>query len=181
MADLVLFEPTSVPKAAVAFRKPVQLGLFPKHSISAVTPNIYELRALHEACEKGGYFESPEWWSLLDSFNATSQFRQGISTHNFSKADVEKLLHELPELVSQGVVQQAMQLLPCIPNILIKLGSSGVLSVRLSPKGLKLDNEADLLRLNGTHVDVCIQHHKGLKHQGIVSVTGAGYLLTWPH
>ena len=68
-----------------------------------------------------------------------------------------------------------MQLLPYMPNILIKLGSRGVLSVRLCPKDIKFDNESELLRLSGTHADVCIQHHKGLEHQGIVSVTGAGY------
>lgn len=75
----MLFEPTSVPKAASIFTESIKLGLFPKHSISIVTPNIFELKALYEAAQGGGYFDTPEWWALLDSFNADSRFRQGNS------------------------------------------------------------------------------------------------------
>jgi hypothetical protein len=88
--------------------------------------------------------------------------------------EIEIYLKDLPDLISEGVVQQALQLLPYIPTILIKLGKRGVLSVRLVPK----DTEVDLkrsIRLKGVHSDVCVRHHPGMKHKGIISVTGAGY------
>src|SRR5271156_4832900 len=75
--EIVLFEPTSVPKASVIFREPVELEVFPRHSINIVTPNMLELKAMHQAAQDNGYFEGPEWWSMLDSFKVTSQFRQG--------------------------------------------------------------------------------------------------------
>ena len=81
----------------------------------------------------------------------------------------------MPDLINKGTVQQAIQLLPYIPIILIKLGERGVLSVRLSPKSTENGDEKGTLRLPGVHADVCVRHHPGLEHSGIVSVTGAGY------
>ena len=89
-----------------------------------------------------------------------------------ANVDVEILLKALPDLTNDGIVQQAIQLLPFIPNIFIKLGPRGVLSVRLCPKNSASEHG---LRLPGTHSDICVQHYSGLKHRGIVSVTGAGY------
>jgi hypothetical protein len=87
--------------------------------------------------------------------------------------EIEIRLKSMPDLISEGTVQQALQLLPYIPNILIKLGERGVLSVRLVPKG-SAEHSKDTIRLDGVLADVSIRHHAGLKHQGIVSVTGAG-------
>jgi hypothetical protein len=88
--------------------------------------------------------------------------------------EIEIRLKSMPDLISEGTVQQALQLLPYIPNILIKLGQRGVLSVRLVPKDSAVDMK-HAIRLGGVHADVTIRHHAGLKHQGTVSVTGAGY------
>ena len=80
------------------------------------------------------------------------------------------------DLISEGIVQQSISLLPYIPNILIKLGSHGVLSVRLFAKGAELPTqERGTMRSEGEHVDVLVCHYPGLAHEGIVSVTGAGY------
>jgi hypothetical protein len=73
----VLFEPTSEERAMTIFEKPVELGIFPNHSLNMTTPNVYELRAMFKAAQKNGHFEDNEWRSLLDSFMLTSQFRQG--------------------------------------------------------------------------------------------------------
>jgi len=75
---IVLFEPTSVPKARIVFENPVELGLFPNHSVDIITPNIFELKAMYEAAGESGFFENSEWWVILDSFGITSQFRHGI-------------------------------------------------------------------------------------------------------
>ena len=74
---LVLFEPTSVPKASRIFKKPVNLDVFPTHSINIVTPNMFELKAMHQAAEENGHFENPEWWNVLNSFQINSEHRHG--------------------------------------------------------------------------------------------------------
>jgi hypothetical protein len=90
--------------------------------------------------------------------------------------EIEIRLNSMPDLISEGIVQQALQLLAYIPNIFIKLGERGVLSLRLVPKRSASDSK-HTIRLGGAHADLAIRHHPGLKHQGIVSVTGAGYYL----
>ena len=79
------------------------------------------------------------------------------------------------DLVVEGSVQQAISLLPYIPNILIKLGSKGILCVRLSQKSSRAEDGFLSLRSSGPNVDVVVQYFPGLHHQGIVSVTGAGF------
>jgi hypothetical protein len=91
----------------------------------------------------------------------------------FSDQETEYLLKDEPDLVREGVVQQAIQLLPYIPNILVKLGPRGILSIRLSPKGIS--PEKGTLQLLGVSSTLSIRHHPGLPHNDIVSVTGAGY------
>jgi pseudouridylate synthase / pseudouridine kinase len=179
----------------VIFRKPVKLGLFPKHSINVITPNILELKAMYNAAQENGLFEGSEWWSILDSFKVTSQFRQGSELLDHAEIDVEILLRKitpgkdssvvdskggnidppLPGLIIEGSVQQAMSLLPYIPNVLIKLGPQGILCVRLFPKDAAINDTDNTLRLRGAHVDVIVRYFPGLKTQGIVSVTGAGF------
>jgi pseudouridine-5'-phosphate glycosidase/pseudouridine kinase len=177
------------------------LGIFPKHSINIVTPNIYELKAMYNAAQENGHFDSLEWWKTLDSFKITSQFRQGrFPPEICAETDVEILLRkanpghdsdrrsESPEsksdtslldLIVEGSIQQAIALLPYIPNILIKLGPRGVLCVRLAPKAFETNNnDINELRLQGVKVDVVVRYFPGLKHQGIVSVTGAGYVFS---
>jgi len=74
-------------------------------------------------------------------------------------------------------VQQAISLLPYVPTILIKLGAHGVLSVRLLPKDVAhaQHERTCAMRSEGDYVDVLVSYHLGLQHEGIVSVTGAGY------
>jgi hypothetical protein len=197
-----------VPKARIVFEKPVELGLFPKHSISIVTPNILELKAMYEAADELGFFAGSGWWRILDGFSITSQCRQGkpvFSSHSdgLLNVDIEMLQQKikradptadttssiievaksvvmgeerpLTDFVVEGSVQQAISLLPYIPNILIKLGPRGVLCVRLSPKGVEEKDDCLTLRLKRSAVDVVVRYFPGLQHQGIASVTGAGY------
>lgn len=83
-----------------------------------------------------------------------------------------------PDLIHEGSVQQALALLPYIPNILLKLGSRGVLCIRLCPKNSEFhDKDGTTLQSQGVDADVVVRYYPGLKHEGIVSVTGAGYYL----
>ena len=73
----MLFEPTSLERATIIFQKPVELGIYPNHSIDIITPNLYELKAMFNAAQGNHYFERPEWQSILDNIKLTHQFRQG--------------------------------------------------------------------------------------------------------
>jgi pseudouridylate synthase / pseudouridine kinase len=153
---------------------------------------MFELKAMYDAAKENGHFEGSDWWSILDSFKITSLFRQGSFSPMLTEIDVEILLRRVNpgkhnfdscdppmlDLIMEGSVQQALSLLPYIPNILIKLGPRGVLCVRLIPKADET-NKSDIntLRLQGANADVIVRYFPGLMHQGIVSVTGAGYAL----
>ena len=94
-----------------------------------------------------------------------------------SEADQDVLDLKLGrDLMGDGALQQAVALLPYIPNIFVKLGSLGVLCVRLCPKETKIKTtDASTLRFPGLESDIVVQHHRGLPQKSIVSVTGAGY------
>jgi pseudouridylate synthase / pseudouridine kinase len=66
-----------VPKSTKIFLPPVQLEVFPKHQINIITPNMYELKAMFNAAQENYLFEDKQWWSVLDSFNITSKYREG--------------------------------------------------------------------------------------------------------
>ena len=174
-----MFEPTSAAKSTKIFSSPSVLGLFPNHSINIITPNTYELKAMYTAAQDSGFFDSQEWWTVLDSFKITSLFRQGAASH-YADVDVEILLKDMPYIMDTGSIQHAIRLLPYIPNILIKMGHRGVLSVRLAPKesdcATKEGDTVKKLRLPGIHADVCVQHYPTIKADKVVSVTGAGYV-----
>jgi len=208
---LVLFEPTTALRAATIFQKPVELGIFPNQSIDIITPNLFELKNMFNAAQGRGYFEGPEWWSLFNSFELKTHFRQGgyfLSMNAAYRIDVESLLRRasrrhrhgslddptdleynattrIPEdalelklgrdVMEDGALHQAVALLPYIPNIFVKLGTLGVLSVRLLRKDSDMEetNES-ALRFPGSHGTVVVQHHPGLPQKAIVSVTGAG-------
>ena len=68
-----------MPKSTVIFQKPVELGVFPNHSINIVTPNIYELSAMYDVARENGYFEILPWWSLVDSLRIPADFRESVT------------------------------------------------------------------------------------------------------
>ncbi|RMD44850.1 hypothetical protein DV735_g443, partial [Chaetothyriales sp. CBS 134920] len=128
----VAFEAVSTAKAIRLFdkRKPTirPSDIVPKHSVNLVTPNALELNAMHTAARDAGYFESADWWRLIDALGLSSSGSQ------------EKLNSiAQPELVQQGIPQQCIQLLPLVPNIVTKLGAKGVLLTQLlRPNDAKL-------------------------------------------
>jgi pseudouridylate synthase / pseudouridine kinase len=113
----VAFEPVSMEKAArlfPPFRGVSPVTVFPQPSVDLASPNVYELGALYEAAKENGYFDSTEWFQVIDAFGmrgARDRFVQLTS----------------PELTDAGVPVQTIQLLPYIPTLITKLGSKGAL------------------------------------------------------
>lgn len=131
----VAFEPVSVAKSSSLFcphQGLGKLGVSTRASLDLASPNAYELAAMHTTARENGYFDSPEWFAVIDSFGITGAREKFV--HLTSAA-----------LTDAGVPQQAIQLLPYIPTILTKLGSEGVLlTMMLGPNDALLrDRDAD--------------------------------------
>lgn len=123
----LIVEPTSGPKLGrIARVNTRNLGVFPKNTISMITPTVAELENIHSNFSRRELFDDyDEWFPALDSLGINSQFREKLAAQA-NKHDVLKLLLE------KGVVQQCLQLVPYIPNIAVKLGKKGVVLVKLS-------------------------------------------------
>jgi pseudouridine-5'-phosphate glycosidase/pseudouridine kinase len=115
-----IFEPVSTAKALRIFPQEAAPTVFPAPLVDITTPNTYELSALHNHAQQSGYFDSPEWFSVIDAL--------GIPNGGLR---VPLAVTVGSDVVDQGIPQQAIKLLPFFPTILTKLGPQGVLMTRL--------------------------------------------------
>ncbi|KAK7719167.1 hypothetical protein SLS57_005902 [Botryosphaeria dothidea] len=126
------FEPVSAVKSARLFApydptakpKPDPYQLFPHALVDLTTPNAIELRTMWQAARAAELFASREYWAVTNGFNLP----QGGATPLLTQATSA-------QLVTQGIPQQALQLLPLIPVTLTTLGSEGVLLTMLLKDG----------------------------------------------
>lgn len=120
----IAFEPVSVAKAARLFHKDnttiTNRNVVPGHIVNLASPNRFELTALFNAAREASMFESEEWWTVIDSFGLS-----GSSSRDRLSAVVGR------DLVEEGLAQQCIQLLPFIPNMVVKLGRKGCLVANL--------------------------------------------------
>lgn len=122
------FEPVSTAKAIRLFVQEAPsiqpTSTTPDHSLSLAAPNALELNAMYTAAREAGYFETPEWWQVIDSFGLSDSGSRdrlaAITSHS---------------LVEQGVPQQVLQLLPYIPQLIVKLGPLGCLLTQVLKPG----------------------------------------------
>lgn len=121
----VAFEPVSTAKSAALFqrhdsKKNLPIQVFPNHSIDLATPNQHELAAMHASAKKSEYFDSEEWWQVIDALGIPSS---GARDHFVSLTN--------KKMTDEGIPLQAVQLLPFIPTVLTKLGADGILLTEL--------------------------------------------------
>jgi len=131
---LTAFEPVSTAKAIRLFpdtsslphaqRAALELPVYPTHHVDIVTPNEYELSAMHQAARSTGAFDRPDWWSVIDALGIPSSGARNRFTNLMPR-----------ELVDAGVPQMAVQLLPFVPCVVTKLGKDGVLLTMLLRRG----------------------------------------------
>ncbi|KAI0135453.1 Indigoidine synthase A like protein-domain-containing protein [Daldinia grandis] len=113
----VIFEPVSKEKSTRLFCKEKgleRLSVFPNPSVDLITPNQYELAAMHAAAQRNEYFDHPQWWETIDAFGMRGARDRFV---RITSAD----------MTDAGIPQQVIQLLPYIPTIITKLGSHGAL------------------------------------------------------
>jgi pseudouridylate synthase / pseudouridine kinase len=118
------FEPVSTAKAVRLFN-PTSPAItandaLPDHVLKLAAPNAMELTAMYMAAREQRYFDSEGWWKAVDSFGLSDSGSREKLTSVTNLA-----------LVEQGIPQQALQLLPYIPNLVIKLGPDGCLVVQV--------------------------------------------------
>lgn len=176
----VIIEPTSGVKCKKLGK--CNIPIFPNTPIKLITPTINELAGIHSSFVNNGKFEDIDnWFNILDSIGASEIREQLIYLSN--KHPIIK------EYIQKGVFQQAFQLLPYFPNILIKDGANGVLLIEICKNGEKAReyiskihnkisaNDFSLVSKGGRHnLAITIQHYKALEidNNKIVNVTGAG-------
>lgn len=121
----VVFEPVSVAKSTRLFQRqdsmrtpPIQV--FPNHSIDLATPNQHELVAMHASAKESEYFDSEEWWHVIDALGIPSSGARDRFVALTNK-----------QMTDAGIPLRTIQLLPFIPTILTKLGANGVLLTEL--------------------------------------------------
>jgi pseudouridine-5'-phosphate glycosidase/pseudouridine kinase len=120
-----IFEPVSTAKAIRIFpptssSSASTFTVYPEPLVDIITPNTYELSALHNFAHQASHFEHPAWFSVIDAL--------GIP---MSGLRVPLAINTTSEIVDQGIPQQAVKLLPFFSTILTKLGPQGVLMVKL--------------------------------------------------
>lgn len=98
--------------------------VFPTPIAHLAAPNMMELSSMHAHARSLGMFDRGDWWNVLDAFGIPS-----------TGARVQLAVATSPALVDAGIPQQAIQLLPFIPCLPIKLGSSGVLLTQVLKAG----------------------------------------------
>ncbi|EED23551.1 IdgA domain protein [Talaromyces stipitatus ATCC 10500] len=128
----IAFEPVSTAKATRLFagletnKSSCVIGpsdTVPRSKLDLAAPNELELRSMYSTARENGLFDSPEWWNIINELNLSSAGSRDLLVSVTS-----------PSLVDAGIPQQSIQLLPFIPNLLIKLGPQGVLLTQLLPR-----------------------------------------------
>lgn len=123
----VIVEPTSGPKLnRLTMVNSSNLSVFPRNIISLITPTKEELGNIHNSLSRREFFDDYDsWFPLLDLLGMNTTFREKMAALSLKSPAMKMLLDE-------GIIQQAVQILPYIPNILVKLGSHGCVLIAIS-------------------------------------------------
>lgn len=125
-----IFEPVSTAKALRIFPTSTKDTTYPL--VDLITPNEFEIQALHNHAYDRGLFEAPSWFTIIDALGIPS-----------SGLRVPLAITTTPELVDTGIPQQAIKLLPFFPTIITKLGPQGVLLTQILKAGDPALSSAD--------------------------------------
>lgn len=186
MKPTVIVEPTSKPKLArLGQVNSNRLQVFPNNIVLLITPTVAELEQIHSSFSQRELFDDYDsWFPALDSLGIDSVFREKLTALSLK-------FPGLKELMKRGTFQQAFQVLPYVPHILVKLGKHGCVLIKLStnvndyksvPTTSQYLPTVTLISSGKTHEDekkfgIVIEYYdipEENKHIDIVNVTGAG-------
>ncbi|KAI3402873.2 hypothetical protein KGF56_004334 [Candida oxycetoniae] len=171
-----IIEPTSHVKAKRIGA--LDLSVFPYNQVKLVTPTIEELKSIFESMSQQGKFNCLEnWFPIIDAMNIDFQMREKLM-----RFDSKNKFN----FQSSGVFQQCFHLLPYFQNIIVKLGSRGVLLVSLVtnlqdlksiPTTSKYKPMITITNDVDSKIGILIEYYPAPKENEnlkIVNVTGAG-------
>ncbi|KZT55956.1 hypothetical protein CALCODRAFT_454903 [Calocera cornea HHB12733] len=126
------FEPTSVNKCTRILDCFVaQLETPSLQRLDYMSPNALELRSLYETGRSRDLYTGETWWKALEEMSLNERYRSDLEylarqqVGNASAHGNE----DLSFLVTEGLVQMAVHLLPFVRCIFLKLGAKGSLLV----------------------------------------------------
>lgn len=145
----IIIEPTSAPKAKkLSGIKLEVLGVYPNNGVLLITPTVLEVDALFESFQSSAKFDDFEnWFPMVDSLGLDNPFRQYL----------EKSHYVFKEGLEEGFLQKCFRLLPYFNNILLKLGSKGIMRLAISSDA---ESSASLVS-NSTFQPTCRVTSKG--------------------
>lgn len=165
----LFFEPTSAPKSRRLFQALVAPHQpFPSWSVQVSTPNARELGEMYDEAAGSGLLEHESWWEAVDAFGVDATFRAELEALTQARAG------DLGDMLQAGIPQQAIHLLPIIPNLCVKLGPAGVLVFQA---GRLVEERTDVREgrvVARGPAGLRIHHFPAREAKEIVSVTGAG-------
>ncbi len=174
----VAFEPVSMQKSTRIFDAESQIIkpelTVPRHRINLATPNMFELETMYKTARETMLFDSHAWWEAVNSFEMSSAGSRD-----------KLVMMTTMGLVDKGIPQQTIQLLPYIPNLVVKLAEHGCLLAYLLPPGDSCLTDPDsepyiLSRTTSDHSKVggvymrLFPPAEIVRQQDIVSVNGVG-------
>ncbi|OBA21486.1 hypothetical protein METBIDRAFT_78432 [Metschnikowia bicuspidata var. bicuspidata NRRL YB-4993] len=183
---IVIVEPTSKPKLArLSQVNSANLRVFPNNTVLLITPTVAELEQIHASFSQREFFDDYDsWFPALDSLGIDAGFRDKLHALGLK-------FPALKDLLKTGTFQQAFQVLPYVPNILVKMGRYGCVLIKLStnvndyksvPTTSKFRPTATLVSSGKPHDDNkrfgIVVEYFDIPHENksidIVNVTGAG-------
>lgn len=170
----LIFEPTSAPKSTRLSK--TKLNVFPQNSVLLSTPTLNELKHMYESFEDAGQFELDNWFPIIDALQIDKSLRIKIEAISMRNPIYKKI-------ISDGILQAGVSLLPFIKTLVIKDGSNGVflLSIHKDISKLKEHPKAQFSVIGkgdtfeGKTIGVLFEHYSvPLVIENMGNVTGAG-------
>lgn len=119
----VVVEPTSAAKLGRICGS--GLSVFPHCEVQLATPTVAELAEIHRKCADVGMFDDfDRWFPVLEALGLDSRFRDRLDVLAAKNSSFRYMM-------DHGILQQSFQLLPYIPNVLVKLGARGCVLIQL--------------------------------------------------
>ncbi|KAI9632359.1 Indigoidine synthase A like protein-domain-containing protein [Dioszegia hungarica] len=173
-------DPTSTPKLRRLL--PALASLLPtsptaRRPLTHLSPNTLELSQLHALLSDLPGETSNPAWDYVNSLNLQSDWRARLEAFGRKEG--------MSWVVQEGIVQQAVGVLPFVQSLWIKAGQRGVIHLRIATSPAERGGEGSSStsasishKLDGAHQRkyLVLSHHSApvIKPEEVISTTGAG-------
>ncbi|KZT02641.1 indigoidine synthase A-like protein [Laetiporus sulphureus 93-53] len=191
IADHPYSEPTSVPKSTNIYPAIAATLGSPGRFLSPISftaPNMLELAHMYQEAVAGPFELTAQdhWWKSIDDMALGSEFRTDLEhLARMNACDQDRSKGTLDFLISNGIAQMAINLLPFFQHLVIKCGDRGVIVVMRATEHGATSWLQERSNVRGRYVvarnkagtgAIVLKHYPAavLPKEKIVNVTGAG-------